>query len=114
VKTESLNVSRTCQDSESHFLQCVAVQCSVLQCAASCCSVLQSLNVSRLRVETLSSQDSQSQSGDSLEWRLSQESLHSEWRLSRVKTHSLNPHEKLCGITWVSNPVTRKDLAART
>ena len=24
------------------------------------------------------------------------------------------PHEKLLGITWVSNPATRKDLAART
>jgi len=32
--------------------------------------------------------------------------------------HSLKygcmPHEKLLGITWVSNPATRKDLAART
>jgi len=25
-----------------------------------------------------------------------------------------NPHEKLLGITWVSNPATNKDLAART
>jgi len=24
------------------------------------------------------------------------------------------PHEKLLGITWVSNPATRKDLVART
>ena len=24
------------------------------------------------------------------------------------------PHEKLLGITWVTNPATRKDLAART
>ena len=24
------------------------------------------------------------------------------------------PHEKLLGMTWVSNPATRKDLAART
>jgi len=39
---------------------------------------------------------------------------HSEWRLSRVKTQSLNPHEKLLGITRVSIPVTRKDLADRT
>ena len=27
---------------------------------------------------------------------------------------SRQPHEKLLGITWVSNPATRKDLAART
>jgi len=24
------------------------------------------------------------------------------------------PHEKLPGVTWVSNPATRKDLVART
>ena len=36
----------------------------------------------------------------------SEENNFSEW--PRI------PHEKLLGITWVSNPLTRKDLAART
>ena len=30
------------------------------------------------------------------------------------ETQLVRPHEKLPGITWVSNPATRKDLAART
>jgi len=37
------------------------------------------------------------------------------WKRPYVHSkRALNPHEKLLGITWVSNPVTRKDLAART
>jgi len=31
-----------------------------------------------------------------------------------VMRRLLIPHEKLLGITWASNPATRKDLAART
>jgi len=73
------------------FSMCVAVFCSdILECSTQCVCVFHFVYLS-LSLCLLS---------------LSLSTLG--------ETQLVRPHEKLPGITWVSNPATRKDLAART
>ena len=83
----------------AHTGSCVTFMCcSVLQCVAVCCSVqcFGSLFSSRACAQR------QLRKSPNI------------YRKCYATTFVHTPHEKLLGITWVSNPTTRKDLAART